>query len=136
MRRLFLRGGIRGLMLCTSTSPQPPSLSSTVLLSRITGRFGTTPRPAASRATRLPCVSHPVVRVRVSQRPDRVGDLIVTRDPSGCKRSVEKSYIVLRRRGVDSDTDMVKTRARTINGPLTPHFTWLILAIVTEGDKD
>jgi hypothetical protein len=98
MRRLFLRSGIRGLMFgapsSLSLSSPLPSLSSS---SRITVRFGTAPRPAASRATRLPRRSRPVLRVREPERPARVGELIATRDPSGCKRRVEKSWTVLRR---------------------------------------
>jgi hypothetical protein len=109
MRRLFLRSGIRGLMFRKSSS-SPSSLLSSSSSSRITVRFGITPRPAASRATRLPRVSRPVLRVRESRGPVRVGELIATRDPSGCRRSVEKSWTVLRRLVVD--VDMVEPNER------------------------
>ena len=112
MRRRFLCRGIRGLVFCTSLSS-----------SRLTTRFGNTPRPVASRATRLPRMSRPILRVRELIRVSCEGEVIVTRVPSGCNRRVEKSWTVLRRRVVGCDIDEQRKRPgpvpndNTINQP-------------------
>ena len=93
MRRRFPCRGTRGVVSCIS------SLSS----SRLTARFGNTPRPAASRATRLPRMSRPILRVREFIKMSCEVEFIGTRVPSGCNRRVEKSWTVLRRRVVGCD---------------------------------